>query len=249
MSKKKAKQLKRVCFDMETELFSEEFRYARGTEDRLHHAPKMRVACAFDGVRWRYFLPSEAAELIGILLDADEVISFNGKEFDELVLRRHHGLTGSLPRKGDHIDLFAIIREKENKWISLDRLAELNLGEKKHTKGRDTQGLDLEPLKAACRSDVWQTYRLWELWCKGQLQIPEQRTGFRWERRENFSDVGPGPGHHMPTICPKCHAIGTLSLMECDTDEMSEGQETECLAGTWGFAFCEACESEVFWEM
>src|SRR5882672_9615010 len=84
--------MKRICFDIETELFSEHFRAARDTKSRLMHAPKMRVACAFDGVRWMYFLPSETAELIALLLEADEVINFNGKAFDELVLRKHHGL-------------------------------------------------------------------------------------------------------------------------------------------------------------
>jgi hypothetical protein len=191
-----------------------------------------------------YFLPSEADALIALLLAADEVITFNGKMFDELVLRKHHKLAGNLPANGEHIDLFAVILERENRKISLHRLAKLNLGEEKHTKGRSMANLDIEALKKACRSDVWQTYRLWELWRDGQLEIPAPLT--RGEQDDPF-DVG--PGHHMPSLCPGCHAVGTLILIEYDTDEMSEGQEADYLAGVSGTAYCDACESEFDWGM
>jgi len=241
-----AKRIKRVCFDVETELFSEHFRVAADTRNRLKHAPKMRLACAFDGIRWTYFLPMEATGLIKLLLEADEVITFNGKAFDELVLRKHHKLKGKLPPKGKHIDLCETIYEQENRRVSLHKLAELNLGEKKHTKGRSIANLDLEGLKAACRSDVWQTYRLWELWREGRLHIPERRASLRRDQ-EDFFDVG--PGHHMPQLCPKCHAVNTLILIEYDTDEMSEGQEADYLAGVSGTALCEGCEFEFDWEI
>jgi hypothetical protein len=239
-------RLKRVCFDIETELFSEHFRFAPDTKTRIKHAPKMRVACAFDGVRWMYYLPSEASALIKFLLKADEIITFNGKAFDELVLRKHHGLKGSLPSKGKHIDLCASIYEKENQLVSLHNLAELNLKEAKHTKGRKMANLDLEALKVACRSDVWQTFRLWKLWRKGQLQIPELRRGIRKESEDLFVI---GPGHHMPQLCPGCHAVNTLHLIEYDTDDMSEGQEAEYEAGISGTAYCDACECEFDWGM
>lgn len=88
----KRKWPKRVFFDIETEPFTDQFRYAGTAAIRLKHAPEMRLACAFDGVRWVYFPPSEVAALITLLVRADEIITFNGLAFDELVLRRHHGL-------------------------------------------------------------------------------------------------------------------------------------------------------------
>ncbi|MGO9545729.1 MAG: hypothetical protein ACLPPF_13165 [Rhodomicrobium sp.] len=182
---------------------------------------------------------------MALLLAADEVITLNGKGFDELVLRRHHKLgAGALAAKGKHTDLFAVIFEQQDSMLSLHRLAELNLGEKKHTKGREMVNLELDSLKEACRSDVWQTYRLWELWRAGRLKIPEQRT--RAERDDPF-DIG--PGHHMPELCPGCHAVGTLILIDYDIEEMSEGQEADYVAGISGSAYCDACKSEFDWGM
>ena len=234
-------RVKRMCFDIETELFTEHFRNATDAETRTFHAPKMRVACVFDGADWKYFLPSEATKLIALLRKADEIITFNGKAFDELVLRKHYRLVGDFPSKGKHIDLFAIIAKKEDRWVSLHDLAQLNLGEQKHTKGRDTANLNIEALKEACRSDVWQTYRLWEMWRKGKLQIPEQRIRVR---REPEDDFVVGPGHHMPDLCPRCHAVGTLIFIEYDPDEMSEGQLADYCAGVSGTTICDACEFE-----
>jgi ribosomal protein S27AE len=57
------------------------------------------------------------------------------------------------------------------------------------------------------------------------------------------------PGHHMQNQCPDCGAIGTLTRIEADRSAMSEGQEADYDAGTWGFAFCRACRSTVFWQV
>jgi hypothetical protein len=233
--------IRRVFFDVETEVFTDDFGHARNSSTRIIHAPKMRVACAFDGIEWRYFLPSEAVQLIALLRSADEIVTLNGKAFDELILRKHHGLTGGFPAKGKHVDLCAIIFEKEGHGVSLHRLAQLNLGERKHTKGRSVANLNIDELKEACRSDVWQTYRLWELWRKGRLRIPEARPSVRRDRDDMF-DVG--LGHHMPELCPRCHSINTLIFIEYDTTEMSEGQLADYLAGVSGTALCDACEFE-----
>jgi len=235
------KRVMRLCFDVETELFSDQFRHAGTKAIRLTHAPKMRLACVYDGVTWMYFLPGEAPALIKLLSRADEIITFNGLAFDELVLRRHHGLK---VLKGKHIDLCAIIHEGERRRVSLHRLAELNLGEPKHTQGRSIAKLDIEGLKAACRSDVWQTYRLWEIWRKGDLKIPRPQGRLRMEQ-DDWIEVG--PGHHMPELCPRCHAANTLILIEYDMDELSEGQQADYLSGVSGTAFCDACEHEFDW--
>lgn len=56
------------------------------------------------------------------------------------------------------------------------------------------------------------------------------------------------PGHHMRNRCPECGAVGTLTPIEANRGEMSEGQEADYDQGTWGFAFCRACQSNVFWQ-
>ena len=91
-----------------------------------------------------------------------------------------------------------------------------------------------------------QTHRLWELWRNGELQIPEYRERARRESDE-FCEVG--PGHHMPQLCPRCHAVNTLILIEHDTDEMSERKEADYEAGISGTAYCTACEFEFDWAM
>ncbi|MGA2056011.1 MAG: hypothetical protein ABSG88_11925 [Bradyrhizobium sp.] len=235
------KKTLRVCFDIETELFSEQFRNARDVETRLRHAPRMRVACAFDEMTWHFFLPSEFDKLVKLLLAADEVISFNGLQFDELILRKHCKLEGKLPSKGLHVDLCHEISLTHHS-VSLHRLSLLNLNEGKHTAGRSIAALDIEALKVACKSDVWQTYRLWDLWRKGMIKVPAPRA---IKDGEDFV----GPGHHMPALCPSCHSANSLELIDEDPEEMSEGQASDYLAGMFGCAVCCACGAEIDWEV
>lgn len=237
----KPKKTLRVCFDIETELFSDQFRNARDLEGRLRHAPRMRVACAFDETTWHFFLPSEFSELVKLLLTADEVLSFNGLQFDELVLRKHCKLKGKLPSKGKHVDLCHEISLTHHS-VSLHRLSLLNLNEGKHTAGRSMATLDIEALKLACKSDVWQTYRLWDLWRKGTIKIPPPRA---IKDDEDFV----GPGHHMPALCPSCHSANSLELIDEDPEEMSEAQASDYLAGMFGCATCCACGTEIDWEV
>jgi hypothetical protein len=56
-----------------------------------------------------------------------------------------------------------------------------------------------------------------------------------------------GPGHHMPSRCPECGAVGRMAPIDADPTQMSEAEEAEYEAGMWGFAFCRACQSNVFW--
>jgi hypothetical protein len=176
----------------------------------------MRIACAFDETTWHFFLGSELDKLLKLLLAADEVISFNGLQFDELVLRKHCKLKGKLPSKGLHVDLCHEISLTHHS-VSLHRLSLLNLNEGKHTAGRSMAALDVEALKLACKSDVWQTYRLWDLWRKETINVPAPRA---IKDDEDFV----GPGHHMPALCPSCHSANSLELIDEDPEDMSEGK-------------------------
>ena len=237
--------MKRVIFDIETEPFSAQFNDAQTDATRKKYAPKMRVACVFDEEedKYLYFEPHEAGNLVRTLQEADEVVSFNGKRFDVLVLRRHHELKGKVPLKGKHIDIHEILTDRAGFRVSLDKAVRLNFEEKKHTDGRAMGVLDIEELKEACRSDVNQTYRLWVEYNNGTLKYP-QRTRRAWGEK---IELGSGPGHHIPEFCPNCHDVGSLEFIEWDTEEMTEGQLAEYLAGTQGSAICQTCGYDLDW--
>lgn len=168
--------MNRVCWDMETKLFSNDFKYAKTIEARRKHAPAMRVACLFSEATgaYDYFLPENAGALIARLAAAEQSISYNGKGFDLLVLQRHYGLSqADCDRINErHVDLFEVAKSATGGFISLHRLAQLNLGETKQVQGQDMADLSIDALKEACRSDVSQTYRLWQLHQRGELKFP-----------------------------------------------------------------------------
>ncbi len=144
-----------------------------------------------------------------------------------------------------HTDIHEIMSTKAGFRVSLNEAAQINLGERKHTAGRAMAALSLDKLKEACRSDVSQTYRLWQAYVDGTLRLPTRKfTGPRLEL-DNFD---PFPGMHMPKICPTCQDVGCPRLVKAD-EEMTEGQEAEYFAGTWGYATCLTCGHYDFWEM
>lgn len=226
-----------VCFDCETAPFPAGWNDLSEAE-RAARAPALRVCCTYDGKRWRDFTPDQAPRLIAHLQKADALLSYNGIHFDELVLRRHAGLVGPLPRSGVHHDLCAIIHQDRGVRVSLDWLARRNLGEGKAVKGSDMAGLPMDALVRACRSDVLQTWRLWEMRLARTLVTPGRN-----------EEMDPGPGHHAPqwSTCPACGDAQSLTLIEMDTDEMSEGEEADYMAGNWGVLHCLTCRAEFDW--
>jgi hypothetical protein len=76
----KGEEVRRVCFDIETEPFSKEFGCAVHIQDKLVLAPKMRLACVFDGIEWHHFTANDAPALIEVLSKANEVTSFTAMD-------------------------------------------------------------------------------------------------------------------------------------------------------------------------
>lgn len=206
----------------------------------------MRLACAYIESRnaYEFFTQDDASRLIELLQSADEVITFNGKGFDVLVLRKHYGLKGKFPLRGKHTDLHEVLTARAGFRVSLDKASRLNHGEGKHTLGREMSNLDFTALKEACQSDVSQTYRLWLANENSELRVPE-----RAPSRFGVADLIGGPGHHMPSLCPICHDVGSLEFVESDTDCMTDGQLAEYMAGTQGFAGCATCSSLIVWDV
>ena len=246
-----AQKKKRLVFDIETQPFSELFRDAKTDGDRRLHAPKLRVACVYDEAAnaYQYYTVRNAQKLVEDLLSADEVISFNGKQFDLLVLQRHYGLRPDqvVPSRGKHVDIHEVMTAEAGFRVSLHKAVQANFGERKHTTGRAMTELSLEQLKEACRSDVSQTYRLWQAHVRKKLCMPSRGTGRFVAGFED--DAGVGPGAHMPAMCPECRDVGCLVFEEADTDDMTEGQFADYAAGVWGFAVCETCGNAIFWQM
>jgi hypothetical protein len=235
--------VKRIAFDIETEPFSRKFMDAESVRSRTRCAPRMRVACVFDVSHgsYRYFDSNERKALVRLIQSADEVVSFNGKRFDNMVLRKHCGLKGRIPLKGAHIDICEIMSARAGFRVSLDLAARLNLGENKHTDGRKMSALGLEEVKLACRSDVFQTYRLYQRFVDGILVIPPKQAwnASRQEEERSYSNV--------PLQCPSCDVCGSLEEIEWETDDMTDGQLAEYLAGTYGTAACRKCGDVVDW--
>lgn len=227
-----------VCFDCETAPFPPGWNELALAE-RQRKAPTLRVCCTYDGRQWRDFTPERAADLVAYLQSADALLSYNGINFDELVLRRHAALVGPLPASGTHHDLCALLREK-GIGVRLDWLARTNLGEGKAVKGSDMPDLPLGEVVRACRSDVRQTWRLWEMWQAGTLKTPTRGVD---------ADPDPGPGHHAPawSTCPACGDANSLILLDMDPGEMSEGEEADYMMGNWGVLYCLTCQAEFDW--
>lgn len=218
---------KRLVFDFETELFNDRFKYASCLDEKRKHAPKLRLACIFDTStgKYTYYRPQSVPRMIARLLKAEEIVSFNGKNFDLLVLRRHHRLSkrdaDRLNRK--HIDLCEEVEQEAGHRLSLDKLSKINLGERKHTDGRRMSSLDLAGLRVACMSDVSQTYRLFLKFVEGSLMIPENTPRSGLPARSD----SPLIHSHLPDPFP-------YQYIDLDCDDMTEGEMAEYLAGTWG---------------
>lgn len=162
-----------VAFDIETEPFSEAFSNAqKDGRDTFDFVPRPRVCVCYDSLSGKYetYLP-EDFQLLYAKLIRRKLLSFNGNAFDVNVILKHlnKNKDDSLSKKRNHYDLLALIKKETGKRYRLDDLVRANLGEKKHTNGRDMKDMDIVKLTEACRSDVDQTYRLMDVFLSGEM--------------------------------------------------------------------------------
>ncbi len=172
VKKNKSYDYNLIVFDIETESLNDYFKHAKSKKDRLKYAPKPKLCCVYikDIDSYKYFIPKNFKKLCKLLQNAKTVISYNGKNFDELVLKKHYKFKGM---NGNHIDMCKIISNKAGYLVSLDKASILNLNEKKKIKGKDMPNLkNIKEIKEGCKSDVSQTYRLYELYKSRKLKIP-----------------------------------------------------------------------------
>jgi hypothetical protein len=195
---------------------------------------------------YQYFenTESDAEVLYHTLNEAEEVISFNGENFDFLVLEKHFGSRFSrLLFKFRHIDMMIIARTETEAGFnfSLHKLALLNLGVGKMTKSRDMAALTLDDLKIACRSDVEQTYRLWQLWRDRKIKYPAVPTRQNIGEDE-FADPGPGSQLTLPKVCPGCGTVRSFIVVDPNIDDLTDGQQADYFAGWRRDLMCRFCQ-------
>ncbi|WCE94930.1 ribonuclease H-like domain-containing protein [Acidithiobacillus ferriphilus] len=140
--------------------------------------PQPRVCVCYDSLSDKYetYLPDDFHLLYKKLLKRN-ILSFNGKSFDINVVLKNLGRNkhDPLSKKKNHYDLLDLIHNKEGKRYKLDDLSRANLGERKHTDGRKMKDMSTEKLTEACRSDVWQTYRLMAKFLSGEMIYKRHR--------------------------------------------------------------------------
>lgn len=126
----------------------------------------LAVACSWDENHGeRTWWESQAGDLLAELGYAEQIIGFNVRAFDYRVLAAYGDVSELVDKT---FDLMDEIRRQTGKKISLERLADINLGERKTSTGveavRHYQAGRLAELEAYCQKDVDLTRRLWEMW-------------------------------------------------------------------------------------
>lgn len=157
-----------IVLDIETEPFDKYFKRAKYRDDRVRHVPKPIIACVYNVFtnKYLYFLPKDFKKLAELMKSSDFVVTFNGTEFDFLVIRKHLRTSSILIHQKKNIDLFKVASVFTNgAKVSLDKLLKLNFNENKLIKKTELGkgSLSLKALKEGCKSDVAHTYRLFKL--------------------------------------------------------------------------------------
>lgn len=224
----------KVAFDIETDLIRGPFRRATTVAQRIKNAPTPSIACAYssESRKFTFHAANEFRSLLRLLRSAREVITFNGEDFDFFVMAKTLGIHVDELKIRKSTDLFRVIKESTNTWVSLNNLALVNLGKGKHTAGNVIPNLDPAAIRAACKSDVSQTYRLYRHYMSGRLQVP--LIGLS---RKVYRDLPFGG------VCPACRDAASIVEMPTDTSQMTEGQALPYMFGELGSLRCTTCNT------
>jgi hypothetical protein len=164
-----------VVLDIETEPISQEMFYRQRKKQYLFNVlPSPRVCVTYDSKTNEHhvYMPDSFDQLYRVV-QSRTILTFNGIYFDIPVLLRYLNLEGDpIASKTDHLDLLVEIKKRTRHMHKLDSLSMINLGERKHTNGKQMKDMDIEKLTRACQSDVDQTYALARMFCENTLQYP-----------------------------------------------------------------------------
>src|SRR3989344_780570 len=134
--------------------------------------------------RYSYFEENELAQAAEHFRNAELLVGFSMNRYDIPVLNYHFERLkeGINLFEKERLDLLDKIELVTGRRISLNRLAEANLGEMKTSKGSEAiQMYDerrFEELKEDCLKDVELTKRLYDLYReRNMLYVPDRETG------------------------------------------------------------------------
>ena len=171
-----------IVFDIETQNFFTSPEVGRDNYDAL----KISVVAAYSYIEDRYFTfeENEMEALAELFHDAKRIVGFSMNRYDVPVLNNYFKRLKNGPRlwEMERIDLLEEIEMATGHRISLDRLAEANLGEKKSSHGAEAITMyregRIQELKEYCVNDVKLTKELYDLYRKqNYLMMPSRKDG------------------------------------------------------------------------
>lgn len=149
-------------------------------------ALKISVVCAYSYLEGRYFCyeEHEMDKLAELFAEARRIVGFSINRYDVPVLNHYFQRIKGAPRlwEMERVDLLEEIEMSSGQRVSLDRLAETNLGQHKTHHGSEAITLfregKMDELKDYCTQDVRLTKDLYDLYRKqNYLMMPDKRTG------------------------------------------------------------------------
>ena len=149
-------------------------------------ALKISVVGVYSYLSDRYFTfeEGEMDRLAELFRDAKRLVGFSMNRYDVPVLNHYFQRIKDAPRLWamERVDLLEEIELATGHRISLDRLAEANLGARKTHHGSEAGELyregKMEELKEYCLNDVKLTKELYDLYrTRYALLVPNRRTG------------------------------------------------------------------------
>jgi hypothetical protein len=171
-----------IVFDIETQNFFTDPDVGRDN----YAALKISVVGAYSYLEDRYYSyeEHEMDKLAELFLDARRIVGFSMNRYDVPVLNNYFQRIKGAPKlwEMERVDLLEEIEMATGQRISLDRLAEANLGQKKTHHGSEAITLyrdgKMEELKEYCLNDVKLTKELYNLYRKQNfLLMPSKKTG------------------------------------------------------------------------
>jgi len=171
-----------LVFDIETQNFFTDPDVGRNNFGAL----KISVVCAYSYDENKYFSfeEDEMSAVAELFNRASRIVGFSSNRYDVPVLNgyfQHLRIDCELWKK-ERIDLLEEIELATGERISLSRLAEANLGEKKEHHGIEAIQLykegKMDELKEYCLNDVRITKEIYDLYmAQHYLMVPSKKTG------------------------------------------------------------------------
>jgi DEAD/DEAH box helicase domain-containing protein len=173
-----------IVFDIETQNFFTD----KGVGWNNFEALRISVIALFSYNQNKYFVfeEKELTDAIDFFRNSKTLVGFSINRYDVPVLNIYFQKMKINPElnlwEKQRIDLLEEIESLYGQRISLSKLAEANLGEKKERRGNEAGDLffsgQIEELKKYCLKDVELTKKIYDLYLnQNRLIFPDKKTG------------------------------------------------------------------------